>query len=190
MTETALIRCPWPGEDDLYRRYHDEEWGVPLRTEKGQFEFLILEGAQAGLSWLTILRKREHYRQAFTGFDLEKVARFSAAKIEKLLANPGIVRNRLKVAAAVENARRFLEVTEKYGSFSQFIWSFVDNVPIKNAWKRVEEVPATTPLSEKISKEMKRLGFKFCGGTIIYSHMQATGLVNDHLVDCFRYNQI
>lgn len=183
-------RCQWCGDDEQYIKYHDEEWGVPLKDEHGQFEFLILEGAQAGLSWLTILKKRENYRKAFAEFDPQKVARFSQAKIEKLLLDPGIVRNKLKVAAAVNNAKLFLDVAEKHGSFSKFIWSFVDGKPIKNARKRMEDIPATSPESDAVSKELKRLGFKFVGSTIIYAHMQATGMVNDHLVDCFRYNQV
>ncbi len=183
-------RCQWCGNDELYTKYHDEEWGVPLHDERGQFEFLILEGAQAGLSWLTILRKRENYRKAFADFDPEKVARFSEAKIAKLLTNPGIVRNKLKVAAAVNNAQRFLDVAEKHGSFSKFIWSFVDGKPVKNARKTMADIPATSPVSDAVSKELKLLGFKFVGSTIIYAHMQATGIVNDHIVDCFRYNQV
>ncbi len=183
-------RCQWCGNDELYTKYHDEEWGVPLHDERGQFEFLILEGAQAGLSWLTILRKRENYRKAFANFDPEKVARFSEAKIAKLLTNPGIVRNKLKVAAAVNNAQRFLDVAEKHGSFSKFIWSFVDGKPVKNARKSMADIPATSPVSDAVSKELKLLGFKFVGSTIIYAHMQATGIVNDHIVDCFRYNQV
>lgn len=183
-------RCPWCGDDPLYARYHDEEWGVPLRDEHGLFEFLILEGAQAGLSWYTILKKRENYRAAFAGFDPEKVARFGDKDVERLLADPGIVRNRLKIAAAITNAKTFLDVAEKHGSFSQYIWSFVDGVPVRNSWKKIEDLPATTPLSDRISKELKRLGFKFVGSTIVYSHMQATGMVNDHLVSCFRHKQV
>lgn len=185
-----IVRCGWSVGDEAYERYHDEEWGVPVRTERGQFEFLILEGAQAGLSWLTILKRRDGYRTAFADFDPEKVARFSEKKIAALLENPGIIRNRLKVRAAVENAKRFLDVAEKHGGFAKYIWSFVDGKPIKNARKTLDQIPATTPVSDAISKDMKRLGFKFCGSTIIYAHMQATGLVNDHLVDCFRYTQV
>ena len=186
----AKIRCPWPGDKELYVRYHDEEWGVPLRDERGQFEFLILEGAQAGLSWYTILQRRENYRKAFAGFDPEKVARFSAKKVESLLADRGIIRNRLKVEAAVTNARQFLNVAEKHGSFSKYIWSFVDDKPVKNAWRDIGHIPATSPVSDAIAKELKQLGFKFVGSTIIYAHMQATGMVNDHLVSCFRYREV
>lgn len=186
----ALIRCPWPGDKELYVRYHDEEWGVPRRDERGQFEFLILEGAQAGLSWYTILQRRENYRKAFADFDPEKVARFSDKKIAALLADPGIVRNRLKVEGAVTNAKLFLKVAEKHGGFANYIWSFVDGKPVKNAWRDIGEVPATSPVSDAISKELKRLGFKFVGSTIIYAHMQATGMVNDHLVGCFRYREV
>ena len=183
-------RCPWAGSDPAYVAYHDDEWGVPVHDDRRLFEFLILEGAQAGLSWITILRKRENYRAAFADFDPAKVARFSEAKVEKLLADPGIVRNRLKVASAVTNAAAFLKVVEKHGSFSKWMWSFVDGKPIKNALKRLEDAPARTPLSDTISKELKRLGFKFVGSTIVYSHLQATGLVNDHLTSCFRYHEV
>ena len=189
MTKTP-VRCGWCGEEPLYVRYHDEEWGVPLRDDAGLFEFLILEGAQAGLSWLTILKKRENYRKAFAGFDAAKVARFGDKDVQRLLADPGIVRNRLKVAAAVTNARCFLETVEKHGSFSDFLWGFVDGKPIRNAWKTLDQIPASTPLSDTISKELKRIGFKFVGSTIIYAHMQATGMVNDHLVSCHRYRQV
>lgn len=188
--KTGIRRCGWCAASALYTRYHDEEWGVPLRSERGQFEFLLLEGAQAGLSWLTILNKRENYRRLFADFDPEKVARFSGKKIETLLADPGIVRNRLKVAAAVNNARRFLEVAEKHGSFSAWIWGFVDDAPVQNAWKRLADVPAASPLSDAIARELKRLGFKFAGSTIVYAHMQATGMVNDHLTSCFRHRQV
>ena len=183
-------RCGWCGEDDLYVRYHDEEWGVPIRDDKQLFEFLILEGAQAGLSWITVLRKRENYRAAFADFDPEKVARFGDKQVAKLLENPGIVRNRLKVNAAVTNAKHFLATAEKHGSFADFMWGFVDGKPIVNKWKRMDQIPATTPVSDAISKEMKRIGFKFVGSTIIYAHMQATGMVNDHLVSCFRHKQV
>lgn len=185
-----LVRCPWPAGNELYLRYHDEEWGVPLGSERGQFEFLILEGAQAGLSWLTILKRRENYRKAFADFDPYKVARFSEKRIAALLEDEGIIRNRRKIRAAVENAKLFCDVAEKHGGFAAFIWSFVDGEPIKNAWKRMDQVPATSPVSDRISKELKRLGFKFVGSTIIYAHMQATGMVNDHLASCFRYDQV
>jgi len=179
-------RCPWCGEDPLYVEYHDREWGVPVRDDRKLFEFIILEGAQAGLSWITILRKRENYRKAFAGFDPVKVAAFTENDVERLLQDPGIVRNRLKVQAAVKNARAFLEID----SFSQFLWDFVDGEPLVNRWKTTQEVPAVTPLAEKISKELKKRGFSFIGPTIIYAHMQATGMVNDHLVSCFRHAQL
>ncbi len=186
----TVVRCPWCGTEPLYVEYHDSEWGVPVHDDRKMFEFLTLESAQAGLSWLTILKKREGYRKAFADFDPEKVARFTEAKRAKLLENPGIVRNRLKVAAAVNNAQRFLDVAEKHGSFCNFLWAFVDGRPIKNALRSIEDFVATSKESDAISKELKRLGFKFVGSTIIYAHMQATGMVNDHLVDCFRYNEV
>jgi DNA-3-methyladenine glycosylase I len=181
------FRCPWCLKFDEYIRYHDEEWGVPVHDDRTHFEFLILEGAQAGLSWSTILRKRDGYRKAFSGFDPVKVARFTPAKIEKLLQDPGIVRNRLKVAAAVNNARRFLEVQKEFGSFDTYIWGFVGGKPKINKWKTLKEVPATTAESDALSKALIKRGFKFVGSTVIYAHMQACGLVNDHLVDCWRY---
>lgn len=183
-------RCEWAGEDPLYVAYHDEEWGVPVHDDQKLFEFLILEGAQAGLSWITILRKRENYRQAFDNFDPRKVADYDEAKIERLLQNPGIVRNRLKVQSTVKNAQAFLKVQEEFGSFDEFIWQFVDHKPIHNQWKTMGDIPASTPLSEKISKELKQRGFNFVGPTIVYAHMQATGMVNDHTTNCFRYEEI
>ncbi len=183
-------RCPWCATDPLYIDYHDREWGVPVHDDKKMFEFLTLEAAQAGLSWLTVLKKREGYRKAFADFDAEKVARFSEAKKAKLLENPGIVRNRLKVNAAVNNAKHFLDVAEKHGSFCAFLWSFVDGRPIDNKLRKVEDYVATSKESDAISKELKRLGFKFVGSTIIYAHMQAAGLVNDHLVSCFRHGEV
>ncbi len=183
-------RCPWCATDPLYIDYHDREWGVPVRDDKKMFEFLTLEAAQAGLSWLTVLKKREGYRKAFADFDAEKVARFSEAKKAKLLENPGIVRNRLKVNAAVNNAKHFLDVAEKHGSFCAFLWSFVDGRPIDNKLRKMEDYAATSKESDAISKELKRLGFKFVGSTIIYAHMQAAGLVNDHLVSCFRHGEV
>lgn len=184
-------RCQWvPLEKPLYVKYHDEEWGVPVHDDQTLFEFLVLEGAQAGLSWYTILNKRENYRRAFDNFDPEKVARYDQAKIQELLQNPGIVRNRLKVASAVTNAKAFLKVQELFGSFDKYIWDFVDGSPIVNTFKSVKELPASTPLSDTISKDLKKKGFKFVGTTIIYAHMQATGMVNDHTVDCFRYHQV
>ncbi len=180
-------RCPWCLSFDEYIKYHDEEWGVPVHDDLVHFEFLILEGAQAGLSWSTILKKREGYRKAFAAFDPKKVARFTEARIEKILQDPGIVRNRLKVNAAVNNAKRFLEVQKEFGTFDTYIWSFVGNKPIINKRKTIKEVPATTPESDALSKDLIKRGFKFVGSTVIYAHMQACGLVNDHLVDCWRY---
>ena len=170
-----------------YIRYHDEEWGVPVRDDRTQFEFLILEGAQAGLSWSTILNKRAGYRKAFAGFDPEKVARFTRKRIEKLLQDPSIVRNRLKVASAVNNARAFLAVQEEFGTFNDYIWGFVDGAPIQNRFRRDRDVPATSRQSDALSKDLKQRGFKFAGSTIMYAHMQATGLVNDHVTRCFRH---
>ena len=183
-------RCAWPGNDPLYCAYHDEEWGVPLHDERALFEFLLLEGAQAGLSWITILRKRENYRAAFDNFDPERVARYDTNKIESLLQNAGIVRNRLKLQSAVTNAQKFLAVQDEFGSFDAFIWRFVDGKPKQNCWRKHSEIPASTPESDAMSKELKRRGFKFVGSTICYAHMQATGMVNDHTVDCFRYQEL
>lgn len=180
-------RCPWCGDDPLYVDYHDREWGVPCHDERTLFEFLILEGAQAGLSWITILRKRENYRQAFDHFDATKIARYGAADTQRLLANAGIVRNRLKIAAAIDNARATLTLWEQGRSLDQLLWSHVDGQPVVNAWARMEDVPVTTPTAEILSKELKRLGFRFVGPTIVYSLMQAVGLVNDHLVTCARH---
>ena len=183
-------RCDWPGNNPLYCAYHDNEWGVPVHDDQKLFEFLMLEGAQAGLSWITILRKRENYRAAFDGFDANRVARYDADKIESLLQDAGIVRNRLKVMAAVNNAQRFLAVQEEFGSFDTFIWRFVDGRPKQNKWRNKGEIPATSPESEAMSQELKRRGFKFVGATICYAHMQATGMVNDHTMDCFRYKEL
>ena len=184
----AVSRCKWAEGVSLeYIEYHDKEWGVPVFDDRVQFEFLILEGAQAGLSWSTILNKREGYRKAFADFDPEKVARFTAKRIEKLLQDPAIVRNRLKVQSAVTNARAFLAVQEEFGSFSDYIWGFVDGSPIQNRFRKDSEVPATSRESDALSKDLKKRGFKFVGSTIVYAHMQATGLVNDHVTSCFRY---
>ncbi|HEY6094463.1 MAG TPA: DNA-3-methyladenine glycosylase I [Gallionellaceae bacterium] len=183
-------RCSWAGSDALYQAYHDTEWGVPLHDERALFEFLILEGAQAGLSWITILRKRAAYRAAFDQFDAARIARYDAGKLESLLQNPGIVRNRRKVQAAVTNAQKFLQVQDRFGSFDAFIWRFVEGVPRQNRWRSPSEVPASTPVSDAMSKELKRLGFKFVGSTICYAYMQATGMVNDHTTDCFRYTEL
>jgi DNA-3-methyladenine glycosylase I len=190
MTYEEKIRCPWCLAFEDYIRYHDEEWGVPVHDDWKHFEFLILEGAQAGLSWATILKKREAYRKAFADFDPEQVARFSEDCLGELLQDPGIVRNRLKVNAAVNNAQRFLEIQKEFGSFDQYIWSFVSRKPIVNAWKTLQEVPAASKESEALSKDLVKRGFKFVGSTIMYAHMQACGLVNDHLVDCWRYGLI
>jgi DNA-3-methyladenine glycosylase I len=184
-----MNRCGW-AKNDLAIRYHDEEWGVPLHDERGLFEFLVLEGAQAGLSWDTILRKRENYREAFDNFDVEKIARYSEKKVAKLLQNEGIIRNRLKITSAVSNAKAFLKVRKEFGSFDKYIWDFVDGKPIKNKWKEIRQVPAKTEISDAISKDLKKRGFNFVGSTIIYAHMQATGMVNDHLVTCFRYKEV
>jgi DNA-3-methyladenine glycosylase I len=183
-------RCPWCGTDPLYQGYHDTEWGVPLHDETGLFEFLVLEGAQAGLSWLTILKKRDGYRRAFHGFDAERVARYGEKDKARLLSDPSIVRNRLKIAGAIENARATLRVREAFGGLDAYFWRFVDGRPIQNAWKDLSRVPATTPLSDTISKDLKQRGFKFVGSTIVYAHMQATGMVNDHLVACFRHREL
>ncbi|MDH3338339.1 MAG: DNA-3-methyladenine glycosylase I [Gammaproteobacteria bacterium] len=184
----AVTRCAWAEGVSLdYIEYHDKEWGVPVFDDRAQFEFLILEGAQAGLSWSTILNKREGYRKAFAGFDVEKVARFSEKRIEKLLQNPDIVRNRLKVSSAVTNAKAFLAVQKEFGSFSEYVWSFVGGRPIQNRFSKDGDIPATSPESDALSKDLKTRGFKFVGSTIIYAHMQATGMVNDHVTSCFRY---
>lgn len=180
-------RCFWAGDIPIYIDYHDNEWGRPEHDDNKLFEMLMLESMQAGLSWITILKKRESYRKAFDGFDPEKIARYDEKKIEELMANEGIIRNRLKINAAINNASRFLEVREKYGSFDAMIWSYVDHTPIIGNWKNKEDLPANTPLSDKISKDLKKMGFKFVGSTIVYSFMQAIGMVNDHFVDCYAY---
>ena len=190
--ENALpkIRCAWAGSNELYQAYHDQEWGVPLHDERALFEFLILEGAQAGLSWITILKKRAAYRAAFDNFDAARVAGYDDQKIAQLLQNPGIVRNRLKINSAVLNAQKFLAVQDEFGSFDAFIWRFVEGVPLQNGWSTLAEVPASTATSDAMSKELKRRGFKFVGTTICYAMMQATGMVNDHTTDCFRHPQL
>jgi DNA-3-methyladenine glycosylase I len=182
-------RCDW-SRDELMTVYHDAEWGVPLHDDQALFEFLILEGAQAGLSWSTILRKRDNYRAAFDGFDASKIARYTERKRAALLADAGIVRNRLKIDAAIENAKAFLKTQEEFGSFDAYIWRFVDGKPVRNRWREMQEVPARTAQSDAMSKDLTRRGFRFCGTTICYAHMQATGMVNDHLVSCFRYKQV
>jgi DNA-3-methyladenine glycosylase I len=185
-----VSRCAWAGESSLpYIEYHDKEWGVPARDDRTQFEFLILEGAQAGLSWSTILNKREGYRKNFADFDVEKVARFTPKRIEKILQDPGIVRNKLKVNSAVVNARAFLKVQEEFDGFCNYIWQFVDGKPKQNKFKKDSDIPATSPESDALSKDLKKRGFKFVGSTIMYAHMQATGMVNDHVMSCFRYTE-
>ena len=190
MTGRAVKRCVWAGGSELEQAYHDEEWGVPLHDDRRLFEFLILEGAQAGLSWATILRKRENYRRAFGGFDPTRVARFSDARQQKLMQDPGIVRNRLKIAATVQNAKAFLQVQKAFESFDGFIWGFVGGKPIVNRRRQHRDIPAVTTEAEAMSKELKRRGFKFVGPTICYAFMQAVGMVNDHTVDCFRYKSL
>ena len=186
----VMKRCAWCGNDELYVKYHDEEWGVPVFDDRKQFEFLVLESAQAGLSWLTILKKRQSYRRAYDGFDPMKVAEFDERKVEELMNDDGIIRNERKIRASINNAKRFIEVQKEFGSFSKYIWRFVDYKPIINSWQSESEIPAKTKLSEEISKDLRNRGFEFLEPIIIYSHLQATGLVNDHIVDCFRYKQI
>jgi len=186
---TEKIRCPWAGDLPIYQDYHDNEWGRPVHDDQKLFEFLILEGMQAGLSWITVLKKREAFREAFDGFDPNKVALYDDAKIEELVANAGIIRHRGKINAAVNNARLFLTLIETHGSFDKFIWGYVDHKPITGHWERMEDMPLTTPIADKISKDLKKMGFKFVGPTIIYSFMQATGMVNDHLKECFVYEE-
>ncbi|WP_299553473.1 DNA-3-methyladenine glycosylase I [Seonamhaeicola sp.] len=183
-------RCSWCEGDELYEKYHDEEWGVPVYDDDKLFEFLILETFQAGLSWITVLRKRENFRRAFDNFDYKKIAHYKQGKIDALLQDAGIIRNKLKVKATVSNARAFMDVQKEFGSFSKYIWDFVDGKPIKNNFKSLSEIPANTPLSDTISKDLKKRGFKFVGTTVVYAHMQATGMVNDHITSCFRYNQV
>ena len=185
-----MNRCAWGSSNPLMIEYHDTEWGVPLHDEQKLFEFLVLEGMQAGLSWSTILNKRQNFRRAFAEFDVEQVARFGKREINRLLKDAGIIRNRLKIEAVINNARQFSEVQQEFGSFDAYIWAFVDGQPIRNEFKSLQEIPARTPLSDAISKDLKQRGFKFVGSTIVYAHMQATGMVNDHTVDCFRYHQV
>ncbi|ACD93796.1 DNA-3-methyladenine glycosylase I [Trichlorobacter lovleyi] len=189
-TNSQPTRCAWAGSDPLYRDYHDLEWGVPVHDDRLLFEFLILEGAQAGLSWITILRKRAAYRTVFENFDPTVVARFDEQKVAELLLNPGIVRNRLKVASAISNARAFLQVQEQFGSFDAYMWRFVDGRPIQNSWRSIKEVPASTAVSDSLSRDLKKHGFRFVGSTICYAMMQAVGMVNDHTVDCFRWQEL
>jgi DNA-3-methyladenine glycosylase I len=185
-----MQRCNWLTDNELYISYHDEEWGVPVHDEIKLFEMLLLEGSQAGLSWLTVLKRRESYRKAYDGFDPVKIAQWDQEKIESLLKNPGIIRNKLKVEAARTNAQAYLQVVKEFGSFDAFIWSFVGGSPIRNSWKTMNEIPATTPESDRMSKDLKKRGFKFVGSTICYAFMQAVGMVNDHTVDCFRYKKL
>jgi DNA-3-methyladenine glycosylase I len=183
-------RCQWPGEDPLYIAYHDEEWGAPVHDERELFELLILEGAQAGLSWITILRKRDNYRAAFDNFDVVKVAAYGEAKVAELLGNAGIVRNKLKVRSAISNAQAFLQVQQEFGSFDKYIWDFVNGAPLVNRFSGMGDIPAQTELSGQISKDLKKRGFKFIGPTIVYAYMQSIGMVNDHMIDCFRYEEL
>lgn len=190
MDENGRERCSWPGAEPIYVDYHDKEWGVPVHDDRLLFEFLVLEGAQAGLSWLTILKKREGYRKAFSGFDPKQVARFTPADVDRLLVDSGIVRNRLKVESAVTNAQAFLRVQEEFGSFDEYVWRFVDGETIQNRWKSLAELPAKTAEAERLSVDLKGRGFRFVGPTIVYAHMQATGMVNDHVVGCFRWAEL
>lgn len=183
-------RCEWCGTDPLYVKYHDEEWGIPVHDDTKHFEMIILDGAQAGLSWLTVLRKRENYRKAFDRFNPKKVAKYDEKKVEELLNNPGIIRNKLKVRSAVTNAQAFLKVQKEFGSFDKYIWQFVNGKPIINKWKSIKELPATSKESDAMSKDLKKRGFKFVGSTICYAYMQAAGMVNDHIVSCFRYKKL
>lgn len=184
------IRCDWCIGDPLYEKYHDEEWGTPVYDDNKLFEFLILETFQAGLSWITVLRKRENFRAAFDNFNYHKIANYNHDKIDALLQNAGIIRNKLKIKATVTNAQAFIKIQNEFGSFSDYIWEFTDGKPIKNSFKTMKDIPANTTLSDTISKDLKQRGFKFVGTTVIYAHMQATGMVNDHIVDCFRYNEV
>ena len=184
------LRCAWCGTDPLYMEYHDTEWGVPVYNDEKLFEFLILETFQAGLSWITILRKRENFRKAFDDFNYKKIANYSERKYEELLQDAGIIRNKLKIKATITNAQLFMDVQQEYGSFSNYIWNFSNSKPIKNNFKNMSDIPATTELSDTVSKDLKKRGFKFVGSTVIYAHLQATGMVNDHVIDCFRYNEV
>lgn len=185
-----MRRCPWCEHTDLERAYHDKEWGVPVFSDEKQFEFLVLESAQAGLSWLTVLRKRENYRHLYDGFDPEKVVCYGEKKIQELMSDSGIIRNRKKIEASINNAARFLEIRDEFGSFSDYLWGFTGGVPVTNAWEKLSEIPASTELSVTVSRDLKKRGFRFMGPTIVYAHLQATGVVNDHLVSCFRYEEI
>lgn len=183
-------RCGWAGKEEIYVKYHDEEWGVPVRDDQKQFEFLILETFQAGLSWITILRKRENFRKAFDNFDYKKIVSYNEEKIQSLLEDEGIIRNKLKVRATVTNAQAFMKVQKEFGSFCDYIWGFVDHKPVNEKRKTLKDIPATSELSDKISKDLKKRGFKFVGSTVVYAHLQATGIINDHVVDCFRHSEV
>jgi len=184
-----LTRCAWLNKEEIYIKYHDEEWGEPVKDDEKQFEFLILETFQAGLSWITILKKRENFREAFDHFDYKKIANYNEKKVEELLQNAGIIRNKLKIKATVTNAQCFMEVQKEFGSFSNYIWGFVNHTPKVNHWKTIKEAPATDETSDALSKDMKKRGFKFVGSTVMYAHLQATGLINDHTTDCFKYRK-
>ncbi len=185
-----MNRCPWCGTDPLYVAYHDTEWGVPVHDDQKHFEFLVLESAQAGLSWLTVLRKRENYQRAYDGFDPRKVAHYDEEKVRTLLADPGLVRNRKKIEASITNARCFLEVQEAFGSFDRYIWRFTDGAPLVNHWEQLSQLPARTELSDAVAKDMKARGFRFLGSTILYAHLQAIGVINDHLTGCYRHREV
>ncbi|MBF8269463.1 MAG: DNA-3-methyladenine glycosylase [Gammaproteobacteria bacterium] len=185
-----IKRCRWAGTDPVYIRYHDREWGVPVHSDRKLFEFLVLEGAQAGLSWITVLRKRQAYREAFDNFDFNKVAAYGESKVRQLLDNAGIIRNELKIRSAIRNARAFINLRREFGTFNRYIWQFVDHQPLQNQWRQMRDIPPRTALSDEISQDLKRRGFNFVGSTIIYAHMQATGMVNDHTTDCFRYQEV
>ncbi|MFA5620529.1 MAG: DNA-3-methyladenine glycosylase I [Weeksellaceae bacterium] len=185
-----LNRCAWANKDEIYIRYHDEEWGVPVRDDRKQFEFLILEGFQAGLSWITILKKRENFRKAFDDFDYKIISGYNEDKIQSLLNDKGIIRNQLKIRATVTNAQAFMRIQDEFGSFSDYIWKFTQGKPLVNHWKNLSDVPAMTELSDEISKDLKKRGFKFVGSTVVYSHLQATGIINDHLTTCFRHKEV
>ncbi len=187
---SEISRCSWPGKDPEYQKYHDEEWGVPVHDDAKMFEFLLLESFQAGLSWITILRKRENFKKAFDQFNYQKIAQYDQAKQAELLNDTGIIRNKLKVAAAINNAQQFIKIQKEFGSFCKYIWGFVDHKPIQNQFKDMSEVPATSPISDALSKDLKKRGFKFVGSTTLYAHMQACGMVNDHFTGCFRYKQL
>lgn len=188
--DMSKTRCSWCGNDPLYMEYHDQEWGSPVYDEQKLFEFLILETFQAGLSWITILRKRENFRRAFDNFDYKKISQYNEEKYDELLVDAGIIRNKLKIRSAISNAKAFIEVQKEFGSFSTYIWNFTEGRPLKNKWDQLRQVPATTPLSDSISKDLKKRGFKFVGSTVVYAFMQATGMVNDHVTSCFRYVEL